>query len=56
MLGRFAREEEDAVGGMIAQARLAIQCCQSEGMAVTMNRFNGPPIAGSTPDEESKKT
>jgi PTH1 family peptidyl-tRNA hydrolase len=45
VLSRFAREEEDAVGEMIGLARRAIQCCQSEGIAVAMNRFNGTASA-----------
>lgn len=42
VLSRFRSEEEDALGQMIGTARLAIECCQSEGIAVAMNRFNGP--------------
>ncbi|MCE0496468.1 MAG: aminoacyl-tRNA hydrolase [Methylacidiphilales bacterium] len=42
VLSRFRPEEEDALGQMIGTARLAIECCQSEGIAVAMNRFNGP--------------
>jgi len=42
VLSRFLSEEEDALGEMIRTARLAIECCQSEGIAVAMNRFNGP--------------
>jgi PTH1 family peptidyl-tRNA hydrolase len=41
VLSRFRPEEEDALGEMIGQARLAIECCQREGIAVAMNRFNG---------------
>ncbi len=41
VLSRFRPEEEDALGQMIRTARLAIECCQSEGIAVAMNRFNG---------------
>jgi PTH1 family peptidyl-tRNA hydrolase len=41
VLSRFRSEEEDALGNMIQTARLAIECCQSEGIAVAMNRFNG---------------
>jgi PTH1 family peptidyl-tRNA hydrolase len=48
VLSRFRGEEEDALGEMIGQARLAIECCQSEGIAVAMNRFNGANRAGST--------
>ena len=42
VLSRFRPEEEDVLGQMIGTARLAIECCQSEGIAVAMNRFNGP--------------
>jgi PTH1 family peptidyl-tRNA hydrolase len=45
VLSRFRPEEEDAVGEMIGTARRAIQCCQSEGIAVAMNRFNGTASA-----------
>jgi PTH1 family peptidyl-tRNA hydrolase len=46
VLSRFLPTEEDALGKMIRTARLAIECCQSEGIAVAMNRFNGQnPIA-----------
>ena len=41
VLSRFRSEEEDALGRMIRTARLAIECCQREGIAVAMNRFNG---------------
>jgi PTH1 family peptidyl-tRNA hydrolase len=41
VLSRFPAEEEDALGRMIRTARLAIECCQKEGIAVAMNRFNG---------------
>ncbi len=41
VLSRFRPEEEDALGLMIRTARMAIECCQSEGIAVAMNRFNG---------------
>jgi peptidyl-tRNA hydrolase, PTH1 family len=41
VLSRFRPEEEDPLGRMIQTARLAIECCQSEGIAVAMNRFNG---------------
>ena len=51
VLARFARDEEDAVGEMIGTARRAIQCCQSEGIAVAMNRFNGSASADSSTTE-----
>jgi PTH1 family peptidyl-tRNA hydrolase len=41
VLSRFRPEEEDALGAMIRTARMAIECCQREGIAVAMNRFNG---------------
>lgn len=47
VLSRFRKEEEDAVGDMIVAARRAIQCCQSEGISVAMNRFNGSASADS---------
>jgi len=47
VLSRFRPEEEEALGRMIRTARLAIECCQSEGIAVAMNRFNGlNPVDG----------
>ncbi len=41
VLSRFRAEEEDALGRMVRTARTAIECCQREGIAVAMNRFNG---------------
>jgi peptidyl-tRNA hydrolase, PTH1 family len=41
VLSRFRPEEEDALGRMIRTARMAMECCQCEGIAVAMNRFNG---------------
>jgi PTH1 family peptidyl-tRNA hydrolase len=41
VLSRFRPEEEEALGRMIRTARLAIECCQREGIAVAMNQFNG---------------
>src|SRR5271170_2247700 len=41
VLSRFKPEEEEALGRMIRTARTAIECCQREGIAVAMNRFNG---------------
>jgi PTH1 family peptidyl-tRNA hydrolase len=41
VLSRFRSEEEETLGEMIRTARLAIECCQREGIAVAMNRFNG---------------
>ena len=51
VLSRFRSEEEDAVGDMIGTARRAIQCCQSEGIAVAMNRFNGTASADPSTQE-----
>jgi PTH1 family peptidyl-tRNA hydrolase len=51
VLSRFRPEEEDALGRMIRTARLAIECCQREGIAVAMNRFNGLNPVDSTPDK-----
>jgi PTH1 family peptidyl-tRNA hydrolase len=45
VLSRFGKDEEDAVGDMIVAARGAIQCCQSEGISVAMNRFNSSASA-----------
>ena len=41
VLSRFRAEEEETLGEMIRTARLAIECCQQQGIAVAMNRFNG---------------
>ena len=51
VLSRFHAAEEDAVGGMIGTARRAIQCCQREGIAVAMNRFNGTASADPSTSE-----
>jgi peptidyl-tRNA hydrolase, PTH1 family len=53
VLSRFRPEEEDALGRMIRTARMAIECCQREGIAVAMNRFNG--INPVDPNQESEK-
>ena len=50
VLSRFRTEEEDALGRMIRTARMAIECCQREGIAVAMNRFNGLNPVDSTQD------
>ena len=53
VLSRFRPEEEDALGRMIRTARMAIETCQREGIAVAMNRFNGlNPV---DPKQESDK-
>ncbi len=41
VLSRFRPDEEEKVGAMIRTARLAIECCQGEGISMAMNRFNG---------------
>ena len=51
VLSRFRREEEDALVKMVHSARLAIECCQSEGIAVAMNRFNGSNAVDSKLDK-----
>lgn len=51
VLSRFRPEEEDALGRMIRTARKAIECCQREGIAVAMSRFNGPSSVDSTQDK-----
>jgi len=51
VLSRFRTEEEEALGRMIRTARMAIECCQREGIAVAMNRFNGINSAGRTNDQ-----
>ena len=51
VLSRFRPEEEDALGRMIRTARLAIECCQREGIAVAMNRFNGLSVG---PNQEER--
>ncbi len=53
VLSRFRPEEEDALGRMIRTARMAIECCQREGIAVAMNRFNG--LNPEDPKQESEK-
>jgi peptidyl-tRNA hydrolase, PTH1 family len=51
VLSRFRTEEEDALGRMIRTARTAIECCQREGIAVAMNRFNGLNPVETNPEE-----
>jgi PTH1 family peptidyl-tRNA hydrolase len=48
VLSRFERAQEDALGEMICTARLAIDCCQREGIALAMNRFNGASLGPKT--------
>jgi len=50
VLSRFHPEEEDSLVQMIRAARLAIECCQREGIAVAMNRYNGTNAVDSTND------
>ena len=51
VLSRFRPEEEDGLVKMIQTARLAIECCQSEGIAVAMNRFNSSNAVEPTNDK-----
>lgn len=51
VLSRFRPEEEEALGRMIRTARMAIECCQREGIAVAMNRFNGTNTVDSTNEQ-----
>ena len=51
VLSRFRSDEEEALGRMVRAARLAIECCQREGIAVAMNRFNGVNSVEANPDE-----
>jgi PTH1 family peptidyl-tRNA hydrolase len=53
VLSRFRPDEEDALGRMIRTARMAIETCQREGIAVAMNRFNG--LNPGDPKQESDK-
>ena len=55
VLSRFRAEEEDALGRMIRTARLAIECCQREGIAVAMNRFNGLNPVDTNQDSDPKE-
>jgi PTH1 family peptidyl-tRNA hydrolase len=56
VLSRFRSNEEDALGRMIRTARLATECCQREGIAVAMNRFNGlNPVDPNTDSEKEQK-
>jgi PTH1 family peptidyl-tRNA hydrolase len=41
VLSRFRPEEEETLLAMVRTTRLALECCQREGIAVAMNRFNG---------------
>jgi PTH1 family peptidyl-tRNA hydrolase len=54
VLSRFDKNQEDALGEMICTARLAIDCCQQEGIALAMNKFNGSSIAPKTSDQENE--
>ena len=53
VLSRFAKDEEEAVGDMIGKARMSIECCQTDGIPVAMNRFNGAISIEPTNDEEN---
>ena len=48
VLSRFDKKQEDALAEMICTARLAIDCCQQEGIALAMNKYNGSSIAPKT--------
>jgi PTH1 family peptidyl-tRNA hydrolase len=50
VLSRFEKKQEDALSEMICTARLAIECCQSEGIALAMNKFNGNSVGPKTSD------
>ncbi len=50
VLSRFDSKQEDTLGEMICTARMAIDCCQTEGIAVAMNKFNGSSIGPKTSD------
>jgi PTH1 family peptidyl-tRNA hydrolase len=52
VLSRFRPGEEEPLAEMIRTARLAIECCQREGIAVAMNRFNGTSSAGTSEPKE----
>ena len=55
VLSRFRAEEEETLATMIRTARLAIECCQREGIAVAMNRFNGIyPAEANDPKEQDQ--
>jgi len=54
VLSRFDKKQEDALGEMICTARLAIDSCQQEGIALAMNKFNGSSIAPKTSDQENE--
>ncbi len=54
VLSRFDRQQEEALGEMIYTARLAIDCCQTEGIAVAMNRFNASIGPKTTSDQENE--
>ena len=54
VLSRFDKKQEDVLGEMICTARLAIDCCQQEGIALAMNKFNGSSIAPKTSDQEKE--
>ncbi len=51
VLSRFRPEEEDALVRMVQTARLAIECCQTDGITVAMNRFNGQNPVDSKQDK-----
>jgi PTH1 family peptidyl-tRNA hydrolase len=55
VLSRFDPKQEDALGEMLRSARMAIDCCQREGIALAMNKFNGVPIAPKTTSDQENE-
>jgi PTH1 family peptidyl-tRNA hydrolase len=55
VLSRFDRDQEDALAKMICSARLAIDSCQREGIALAMNKFNGVPIEPKTISDQENE-
>jgi PTH1 family peptidyl-tRNA hydrolase len=55
VLSRFEANQEETLGQMIRTARLAIDCCQHEGIAVAMNRFNGVSIGTKTTSDQENE-
>ncbi len=52
VLSQFTREDEDVLVQMIRTARLTIDSCQREGIAVAMNRFNGLSVGPNTTSDQ----
>jgi PTH1 family peptidyl-tRNA hydrolase len=55
VLSRFDREQEEALVEMIRTARLAIDCCQREGIALAMNKFNGVSLGPKTISDQENE-